>query len=399
MKKKIIYIGNFSFPFGNASGKRVYGNGKILEELNFDVIFIGMDNDIKSPVSLKETEKKYDNFKYYNLSYPKNTLEWIYYKKTFKKVISFLKDENLVEKIDTIIYYGNPRLSLFNYLLIKWCKKNNIKIISDCVDWLTVKTGNVIFDFVKWADTTYQKAYLNKKVDGVIAISTYLENYYRKYGVETVVIPPLSTNNLLNSEFSLNEDKKIKIIYAGIPFRKGKLLKNVDTLKDRIDKTIILLNKVKEKNVNFIFNIYGFTKEEYLKVIPTQEKYINTLGESICFHGHQTNDIVVKELKKSDFTILLRDIKRDTMAGFPTKVSESISYGVPVITTKTSDLDKYLVDGETIFFVDQNDLQKIFEILSKNKNEVIKFKSICQKENIFYYQKYINQFEKFLLKL
>ena len=30
--KKIIYIGNFSFPLGNAAGKRVYGNGKLFNE-------------------------------------------------------------------------------------------------------------------------------------------------------------------------------------------------------------------------------------------------------------------------------------------------------------------------------------------------------------------------------
>ncbi len=37
--KNVLYIGNFSFPFGNAAGKRVYANGKILKELGYDVNF------------------------------------------------------------------------------------------------------------------------------------------------------------------------------------------------------------------------------------------------------------------------------------------------------------------------------------------------------------------------
>lgn len=32
MKKTVLYIGNFSFPLGNAAGKRVYANGKMLKE-------------------------------------------------------------------------------------------------------------------------------------------------------------------------------------------------------------------------------------------------------------------------------------------------------------------------------------------------------------------------------
>jgi hypothetical protein len=35
--KTILYIGNFSFPFGNAADKRVYANGKIFKELGYKV--------------------------------------------------------------------------------------------------------------------------------------------------------------------------------------------------------------------------------------------------------------------------------------------------------------------------------------------------------------------------
>ncbi|MEE9362044.1 MAG: glycosyltransferase [Cellulophaga sp.] len=403
MKKKFLYVGNFSFPFGNASGKRVYGNGKLLEELGYDVIFIGMSDSIKQSTPLKKTEMAFKNFRYYNLPYPKSSLEWLFYKVAFNKLINFLEEEKIKEDLSAIIYYGNPRLSIFNYLLIKWCKNNNINIISDCVDWLASKTGNIVYDFVKWADTTYQKAYLNKKVDGVIAISSYLENYYKKHGIKTVVIPPLSVNKLQDATITLDNDCKIKVLYAGLPFRKNTIIKDVKTLKDRIDQTIIFLSKIKEKDINFVFDIYGFTKKEYLKALPNQEKYIDILGDSISFHGHQDNAHIVDKLKESDFTILLRDIKRDTMAGFPTKVSESMSLGIPVITTITSDLERFIQDNENGFFLAIDDekraVEKLEKIFQLSKIDINKMKNFCIKANKFWFMHYKDDMETFLKDL
>jgi glycosyltransferase involved in cell wall biosynthesis len=401
--KKIIYVGNFSFPNGNASGKRVFGNGKLLEALGYDVIFIGMSSEIKQSTTLKETKKIFQNFKYYNFSYPSCSLEWLKYKTIFIQLIKFIEEENIKDDLEAIIYYGNPRLSLFNYLLIRWCQKNDVKIVSDCVDWLSAKSGNFVFNIVKWLDTTFQKAYLNKKVDGVIVISSYLEGYYKKYGMKTIIIPPLSTNKLLETDNILANNGKIKIIYAGLPFRQNILIKDAKTLKDRIDITIILFTKMKENNFDFVFDIFGFTKEEYLKALPSQEKYIDILGTSIFFHGYQDNAFIVERLKESDFSILLRDVKRDTMAGFPTKVSESMSFGIPVITTKTSDLEKYIYDGKNGFFLEINDerkaIAKLEEIFQLNKIDINKMKSICLKENKFSFSHYKNDVEIFLKDL
>lgn len=397
MKKTVLYIGNFSFPFGNASGKRVFGNGKLLESLGYCTVFIGMDEGVDQEASLKDTELTYQGFKYYNLSYPRGSREWLTYKKTFNKVIDFLNSEKIANTLFTVIYYGSPRLSIFNSLLIKWCQKNNIKVVSDCVDWLASNTGNIPFDLIKWSDTTYQKSYLNKKVDGVIAISSFLGDYYKKYDVKTIIIPPVSTNKNLGS-YQHNGENKIKLLYAGIPFRKSIEIKDNKFLKDRIDKTIILLSEMKD--IDFTFNIYGFTKEEYLKVIPKQEKYIDTLKDNIVFHGHQENNKVIEELIKSDFTILLRDKKKDTMAGFPTKVSESMSFGVPVITTQTSDLSKYIRDGDNGFFLDMDNehaaIKKLRLIFSLNRNEIDEIKRKCIVEDQFYYANFKTDLKTFL---
>lgn len=385
--KTFLYVGNFEFPYGNAAGKRVYGNGKALKELGYDISFVGLEKNIEDNENLLNNEKIYDGFKYYNFSYPKNNVTWIKFYKAFKKL------KELIEKkyynVDGIIIYGSPRISMFNYLLVNYCKKHNIKIISDCVDWLSVNTGNKLFDSIKWLDTTFQKRYINIKVDSLIVISSYLKTYYKKYIDNIIIIPPLSTN-ILNNE-NENKNEITKFIYAGLPFRKKIKIKNLQYLKDRIDKIIELFYDLKLKKIKFECNIYGFTKEEYLEVLPMHIKKIDFLENSIKFHGHKENKEIITALKKSDFTILIRDIKRDSLAGFPTKVSESLSFGIPVITNETSDLKKYIKNYENGYLLQENKILEGVITILNNKNN---FKKI--KENKFYYKNeiYINEFKK-----
>ncbi|MGV8148985.1 MAG: hypothetical protein ACLKAK_10085 [Alkaliphilus sp.] len=92
MKKTVLYIGNFAFPLGNAAGKRVYANGKILKELGFEVIFIGTSKEIETFQTLEETKREYDGFTHYNLPYPRRSVDWLNYKKVFSTVVAFLVD-------------------------------------------------------------------------------------------------------------------------------------------------------------------------------------------------------------------------------------------------------------------------------------------------------------------
>jgi len=402
-KRTILYVGNFSFPYGNAAGKRVYANGRLLRELGYDVIYIGTDKGAGGPQHLMSTGKEFDGFAYYNFPYPNGNMDWLKFTSLFRGLLGFLSAKNLTESLCLVIYYGSPSLSLFDTKLIRYCRANKIKVVADCTEWAYARTGHPLFDAVRWADTTYQKAYANRRADGVIAISSYLANYYSTHGLLTVTIPPLSAVECPFPEDGRDMKTRPTIAYAGLTFGKSKRIRDCNRLKDRIDKTVELLCAARRHGSEFTFNIYGFTKEEYLQAIPSQIQYVEELGPDIAFHGYRPNEEVTQAVADSDFTILLRDVSRGTTAGFPTKVSESISCGTPVITTRTSDLEQYIVEGKSGYFLDLADelraMEQLQSILALTANDVRLMKDFCRSANPFYYKKFAEILGEFVNKV
>ena len=71
-----------------------------------------------------------------------------------------------------------------------------------------------------------------------------------------------------------------------------------------------------------------------------------------------------------------------------------------MITTKTSDLIKYIRDGENGFFVNIENREELVNSLSRitsmSKNEVIKLKQICYVEKSFLPTEFSEKIEVFL---
>ena len=387
MRELIIYTGNFSEPENNAAGKRVYGNSLILEDLGYDVFLVGKNSEQSLSVRKQYSEHIfYEPFPNYGL------LKVSGYINHFKEII-----RNLEQKPVCIIRYGSPSLSIFDYLLLRYAHQNGIKVIADVVDWLSADGGNIVFNIIKTIDTYFEKAVFNKQSDGIIAISSYLGNYYRRRTTSVAIIPPIV------SEYHHNDadNKVINLVYAGAPFRLGVRVKNVHKIKDRLDLAIEAFAKTYlEYGDSFVFNVYGITKEQYLTAFPQHKDLLDKNTETIIFHGRKPMGEVQKKIMISDYSVLFREVTRGTTAGFPTKVVESMSCGTPLITTKTSDLPEYINSGNNGFFVDIDDIstlvKEIHTILSLSKDELKIMKNRCFEECAFLPSKYADQMDRLL---
>lgn len=408
MEKKIVYIGNFSFPDKNAAGKRVYNNGLALKKAGYTVSFIGRAFQREE----KSTKPKYfDGFKYYELFLEKKKLkEQLFSSKYLYGEILACIDDIGIKNIKFIILYGELSNSLFNLKLIKYFQNKKIKVIVDTVEWWVESNKGLIFRTIKNINTKILMRKVNLKADGLITISSFLSDFYLSKEKKTLIIPPLTNikdNKYLKKNMNSFSDE-IEIFYSGIPFREG--IKNIseNAMKDRLDLAIELVNLVRLKNeaknkiINF--HIYGIDYDSYLYSIPKHKALLKSANnEWLFFHGKTSNDEVIEDILDYDYSILIRDNSLVTNAGFSTKLSESISLMKPVITTNVGDAKKYIVNKKTGLLLDTEiDDNNLLENAEKIAT-FLKQYSISDSEKkyfeVFDYNKYSDEMKEFFEEL
>lgn len=393
-KKKALYLGNYQFADGNAAGKRVHGNAQLLEMLGYEVIVI----DARPLGSNNQKEligRCVEGFDTYSVAYPVQLKDWLKVRHNFRLVSSVLDQH---ADLELVIMYGNTVLSLFNIFVIRYCRRRNIKVVADVVDWLSVKSKSKIYNFMKMIDDWFQKSIANVMCDGVICISAYFEKYYKSRGKVTVVLPPLKKSLSFCEPHTVSSMPTL--VYAGRPFREDMLANDTASLKDRIDLVFEHLLTLKNENLLFELHIYGFNISELIKVLPKCKSVIERLGSSVIFHGMTPNNVVLDQMRTASFSILIRDRKRETIAGFPTKIAESISNHVPVLVTEVGDINSYVDIGKTGFCAEEGDqkahIEMIRSALLLSDSEIIEMKNNCAKTIIFTPDCYLDQVRKFL---
>ena len=100
---------------------------------------------------------------------------------------------------------------------------------------------------------------------------------------------------------------------------------------------------------------------------------------------------------------MFRNSSIESNAGFPSKVSESLSLFVPVITNDTGDLKKYIINGKNGFIIDifNSDVatEQLNKIINLNSNDIFKMKMYCKNNKVFNIYNYREIMSKFLLDL
>ncbi|PHS19644.1 MAG: hypothetical protein COA86_05065 [Kangiella sp.] len=393
--KKIIYVGGFELPDKNAAAHRVLSNSKIFRELGFHVILIGIDKTLKKSDGLQSFKSRWEGFECYALSYPQNIKEWLSYLVGRKELISYIK--NCDDNVSAVIYYNYPSVSALR--MFKTNRNKKIKNIPDITEWHSSKGEGVIFSIVKWLDTIIRIRIQSRLSDGIITTSKFMTNMYRSTGKPILELPTLYDKNVLvNENLKINEERIL--IYIGSPFEVNRAEKDRTTVKERLDKIVESLYRIKnDSKLNFKLKVYGVTQDDYLRVYPEHITTLQELKECVCFYGRQPYSIVIEELKKADFSVFFRDETRVNLAGFPSKLAESITCGIPVITNKLQSLQNY-ENKPGIFLCANGDEMKLLKhCIQMSERELKEIKSLTYLSRTFDYNEYKSFTNKFLKEI
>lgn len=344
----ILYVGNFRLPRYDAAAARVVTIGKALCESGHRVSFISWGG------KYNEYDRSSDG-DYYISKMPYIVTNEIdgksFLEKLGQKIHRGNKTLKIIKKLyvkpDAIITYNTPYG--FNKKLFKYCRKRNISLIADITEWYDDNELKLLDRIPNKLNMT--KFY--KSISNIVSISSYLKNYYNE--INSIVIPALVDHNDAKwhnqNTFKLDSFEGITLIYAGNPAKK-------DKLHVAVAATQTLINQ--GAKVRFI--IAGCERKKYLKVFSMLYPDL-TLSSNIIFLGRIDQEKIPALYGEADFMVLLREDNRKSEAGFPTKFTESMMSGTPVICNLTSDLGDYLIDGYNGFIVEDDSLESCLEVL------------------------------------
>lgn len=388
-EKTIFYIGRFGLP-DTAPGIRVFNVSKVLNSLGYSVQFISAMGTRYG----QEAEVIYDSHKYTftNLCSSKNkvihTLSNLRELLTAGKTYRHVKKRCCSEKPYAIILYND--LYPLTKKLLSFCKKNGILLLADVTEWYEKRKYKKLGDFIIPYLTNKRICKLDPKLDGIIAISGYLRDFYVSQGCDNIIcVPPLfEVDESLPSSRHMYDDKQaVNLVYAGSPGSKDILIPVFDALE--------LVNK---ESMNVRLDIAGIDEAQ----LQSMWKNIDFQHAGIFAHGRLSHEETLEIIKKADFGILFREDKRYAKAGYSTKFAECMANGVAMICNKIGGTDLDITDGINGFLTDTKEVNEIVALLYRLiATPDIQIRKIKETSRKYAFQRYspishIAQFEKFL---
>lgn len=380
LKGSILYIGGFELPDKNAAAHRVLNNAKIIRELGYEVFFMSVDKSLPFNSHVVTTKKLIAGFPSWFIPYPDNNAQWVHY---LSNVRDFIAVAAKCPDLKAVICYNYQAVAFER--VVKYCRRNNIKVMADCTEWYSTKGSSLNYKILKGLDSFFRMRLIHKRVDGLIVISEYLERYYIK-NENLIRIPPLV--DMEEEKWRIKPGEKagpITFVYAGSPGSKK---------KDKLDLLIRAFYELDE-DYDFRFIVVGISREKHLQYFGEQACLLDVLGEKVVFMGRLSHVESLEQVKGADFSIFMREDTRVNNAGFPTKFAESISCGVPVITNKTSNLSDYLRDGENGFWLGENITATLQRILNMDDSQLQVMKQQVEHAT-FDYRAYREEFAAWL---
>ncbi len=390
MRNTVIYIGSYFLPDKSAGAQRALSLSKTFRELSYNVILVGMEENQDYGTNILDTRSECEGFESYSVPKPLTIKNWIHHS------VSISEYEQLMKKIGTdkilaVVVMEYEAIPLWK--LKRFCDKYGIALIADAEEWYEHSHLPFPMNIGKDFDTFLRMHFVYPfNIDYMICISRFFENYYKSKMKEIVYIPgTIDKNQSKWDNLDYYQPNEVFTIgYAGHP--------GMHFEKERLDILVNAIVQLNEEGYNCILKIAGIDKD-FLR-----QRMGNLVdNDNIVCLGKISHTDCLKFITSCDFSAIVREDKRVTKAGFPTKFSESFGCGTPVNTTNTSNLIEYIQDGVTGYLCAECDAKTLKETIlnawKMNKECLIEMHVNLRKRNPLVYSAFNENLSVFMDKV
>lgn len=321
-KGTLIYWGGFELPDRNAAAHRVQANARILNQLGYRVVFLGVSSECFNGVrQVSDTV--------FEEAHPLGNLAWA------KRLVSLSSIRRIVGQCDNpkgIILYNLPFITLLRARLAF----PNLKIFYDCTELTPDTDGGRLKKWFKRLDCLALRKWMPSFTDGLIVISRRMERLLGRTKQPILRVPPLvDTENPLWHQRRIPHPGTFEFLYAGV----------LDNNKDRLDTILAAFHSLKMPDVRF--RVIGMTRESFAEYCPQAKPLLQ--DERILFMGRLSHEETVRHVLSCDCYVFIRPSDQRNNLGFPTKFVEAFTCGVTIIATEISDIQEYA--SEAVRFI------------------------------------------------
>jgi glycosyltransferase involved in cell wall biosynthesis len=341
----VIFGDSFTFPDGFASTNRVYAYAKGLRENGVNVYVICFRNDFK-----KVSDNVVDGIPFYHpfgqTARSKSfVIRRVVKAKKFFRAIALLKKINKDDKISDMLVYT----MLFSTHFFAWCLSRfyKFRIIKECSEHpLGQYQQNIFKKAVGWLKmkTEIQLS------DYIFCISRYLIEFFKKQGFTKsgLFLVPSTVDP---SRFFSNDGPPYNFPYIGYF---GGLTFNRDSI-DYLIRAFAIIYK-NYPNLNLVLGGFCTKSEKYQ--IDQLISELKITSRVIVLDSLKREEII-RFIVHSHILVMARSKDLESKASFPSKLTEYLATGRPVITVNVGEISDYLVDGENSFIVEAGNSEEL----------------------------------------
>jgi len=342
-RKTIIIIGDsFTFPDGNAATNRVYTYARGFIDSGVKSHIVCFRNDyLDSHAGVVNGITYYYPFRQPSRSPYFLARRWHNILKYYNTV-RILKEIRKDHAIIAIIAY-TVRMPTFLYAwLLSLIFRTNLMLERSEHPLKEIKHRTALLaGYIK----TFIEANLS---NGIICISDYLRKFYRSVGTKEkklLIVPSTVDFTRFEGNFVSPFDFRY-ICYCG----------SLTYTKDGVHILLESFSRITGKHPDVRLVLIGKADtpedEQSLKALATRL----VIDQKIYFTGVLSRDLVPGYLCNAEILVLSRPRSIIADAGFPSKVTEYLSTGKPVVVTRVGEIPLYLTDNVNAFLAEPDDI-------------------------------------------